>query len=159
MLRSGPPRSFVAIEELIMGQDFAQHPVVGAWRWSNLSEDADADVSYGVYHADGTYLETFRTLGTAIGSWKATGERTADLTYVFQDLSEDPNAIEPGSLTIRGTAEVDDAGVVRARFTLDARKLDGAIAFQSGPHQAFGTRIEVEPMVPFDPPATDTPAT
>jgi hypothetical protein len=136
----------------------ADHPIVGAWRWDNDLANPDTHISYGVFHDDGTYLEVTTGAGTAVGSWLPTGERTADVTNVFQDISEDPSIIEVGTSTIQLAAEVDESGIITlASFTADVQTLDGTILFQGGPYDARGTRVEVEPMVPFGTPAAGTP--
>ena len=65
--------------------DMAGHPVVGGWYWENSSTDPFDD-SFAVFHADGTYVEETPYIGTGIGVWEATGERSADLIIVFQDI-------------------------------------------------------------------------
>src|SRR5215218_7449070 len=55
----------------------ATHPLVGTWRWDNDPADP-ADDSYGIFAADGSYLEVTTGVGTGIGSWDPTGDRTAD---------------------------------------------------------------------------------
>ena len=133
------------------------HPLVGVWRWDNDPAHPNTRVTYGMFHADGTYAEISTGAGTAAGVWEATGANTADVTCVFQDLSEDPMVMEPGESIARMTVEVDADGVAHALFTFDVRKLDGEVVFQGGPYEAIGTRLNVEKMVPFDTPADGTP--
>jgi hypothetical protein len=110
----------------------ATHPVVGTWWWENISADPFDD-SYAIFHADGTYVEETSYIGAGIGSWQATGERTADLVIVFQDIEGglDPNqpaAFVPGTITFRLSIEVDSAGnVIVARGPAETRSPDGTL--------------------------------
>ena len=92
----------------------AAHPIVGMWWWENGSADPFDD-SFAVFQADGTYVEETPFIGAGIGTWVPTGERTADLLIVFQDVEGgiDPNkpaAFVAGTLTFRLAIEVDSAG-------------------------------------------------
>src|SRR5215213_11767617 len=70
----------------------ATHPLVGTWRWDNDPADP-ADDSYGIFAADGSYLEVTKptNVGIGIGSWIPTGDRTADVITVYQDV--DPTEV------------------------------------------------------------------
>ncbi len=115
--------------------DTAAHPVVGAWFWENSSTDPFDD-SYAVFHADGTYVEETSYIGAGIGAWEATGERSADLIIVFQDIEGglDPNlpaAFVAGTFTVRLTIELDEAGnAIRAIGPIEIRTPDGALTDQ-----------------------------
>jgi hypothetical protein len=137
----------------------ATHPVVGAWRWDNDPATPNTHISYAIFHDDGTYLEVTTGAGTAVGSWQPTGERSAKVTNVFQDMSEDPTIVEPGEGTMRQVVEADETGsTLRALYTAEVKTLDGTLEFAGGPYEAIGTRVEVEEMVPFDTPVAATPA-
>ena len=71
----------------------ATHPIVGMWWWENASADPFDD-SFAVFQEGGTYVEETPFIGAGIGTWVPTGERTADLLIVFQDIEGglDPNA-------------------------------------------------------------------
>src|SRR5215213_6598435 len=79
----------VAVQPEISAQDAtpgpaAAHPVVGAWI---VTTDTTMDVNLpalAVATADGTYIESHPDLGVGVGTWKATGIRTAELTIVFR---------------------------------------------------------------------------
>ena len=106
----------------------AEHPIVGAWTWDNDPENPGIDLSYAIFHDDGTYTEVNSDGSVNIGAWEPTGERTADLTALFQFT--DPDTDE----TIRGTlllaAEVDETGNgITAPFTFQARDADGTVVF------------------------------
>ncbi len=71
-----------------------RHPVVGAWRWVNDPADPASD-SYAIFHPDGTYVEASTFAGVAVGVWAASGERSADLTEVFQDIDPSLEGFTP----------------------------------------------------------------
>jgi hypothetical protein len=57
----------------------AAHPVVGTWRFVTDFGEGPT-VSYGIFHADGTYIEEAYVDGPMnFGVWEPTGERTAGL--------------------------------------------------------------------------------
>src|SRR5829696_3679382 len=88
----------------------ATHPIVGTWRWDNDPADP-ADDSYGIFAADGSYLEVTKptNVGIGIGSWIPTGDRTADVITVYQDV--DPTEVyEPGTATFLMSVNVDEGG-------------------------------------------------
>ena len=124
------------------------HPVVGAW-WPATA--------YAVFHADGTYLEVVPNSGVGVGVWRATDERSAELTYVFQDIDPEPATTAPGTVTVRQLVEVDAAGdAFTAPLTVEVRIPDGTVVF-SAAYTARGTRLHVEPMLPLGTPAAGTP--
>lgn len=128
----------------------ATPPVVGAWRWDRDLAHPNTRLAYGVFHADGTYEEVSTGFGTAVGVWQATGARSISATYVFQDLASDPAVVEPGVITIRLQADVTPSGnVLAARFTYDARTLDGVLVEHGGPDAAQGARVTMAPQGPL----------
>jgi hypothetical protein len=130
----------------------ADHPVVGAWRFDTNVDDPANPPSYAIFHADGTYTESHPTVGTGIGVWEPTGERTADLTIVFPDLDPTEAGFTRGELTIHAAVEVDENGnVLTAPYTFEGTDLDGATLF-ADTLTATATRIEGEPMVPLGTP-------
>ena len=133
----------------------AEHPIVGAWTWDTIPTTRDQTSADAIFHDDGTYTEVNSDGSINIGAWEPTGERTADLTALFQFV--DPDTDE----TIRGTlllaAEVDETGnSITAPFTVEARNADGEVVF-AGQFLALGTRIDVVPMVPLGTPMAGTP--
>ena len=79
----------------------AQHPVVGTWRFvSNPAKPPDA---YGIFHADGAYIETGLFAGVVVGAWRATGARSFDVTACFQDVDLSVAGVTPGRSTTRAT--------------------------------------------------------
>ena len=110
-----------------------------------------------MFHADGTYLEVDPNIGVGVGVWRATGERSAELTYVFQDIDPEPATTAPGTVTVRQSVEVDAAGdAFTAPLTVEVRIPDGTVVF-SAAYTARGTRLHVEPMLPLGTPAAGTP--
>src|SRR5215207_1753621 len=88
----------------------ATHPIVGTWHWDNDPSDP-ADDSYGIFAADGSYLEVTKpnNVGVGIGSWVPTGDRTADVITVYQDV--DPTAVfAAGTATFLMSATVEESG-------------------------------------------------
>src|SRR5688500_19454490 len=86
------------------------HPVVGAWWTDNDAPGPGVATAYALFHADGTYLEVDPNIGVGVGVWRASGERSAELTYVFQDIDPEPATTAPGTVTVRQAMTVDAAG-------------------------------------------------
>jgi hypothetical protein len=123
---------------------------------ADAADPANA-LSYGVVHADGTYIEVHPLVGVGVGVWRATGERTADLTIVFQDVDPSPAGLAAGALTVRVAVAVDATGsAITAPFTTEGRAPDGTVLFANA-FTAMATRLAVEPMAPQGTPAA-TPA-
>jgi hypothetical protein len=142
-----------------IGQEnpIAQHPIVGGWRCENVIEPGqDVVVSYALFYADGTYVEVEPDGKVMIGVWRATGARSAAVTFFVQ------YPLEPGSdATVRAegrlAAELDQTGnTMTAPFTFEARKPDRTIHF-AGEFIAHGTRLEVAPMVSLETAPAGTP--
>jgi hypothetical protein len=133
----------------------AEHPIVGAWEWDNDPDHPGTDISYAIFHDDGTYTELNGNGTINIGAWEPTGERTADLTA--RNLFIDPDTNETFRGTLLLAAEVDETGnSITAPFTFEARNTDGEVVF-AGEFLAIGTRIDVVPMVPLGTPMAGTP--
>ncbi|MEA2596577.1 MAG: hypothetical protein QOF01_3046, partial [Thermomicrobiales bacterium] len=80
-----------------------------------------------------------------VGTWTATGERTASLTIVYHDVDEALTL--RGTIIIRAAAEVSaDGDSFTAPYTADFVAPDGTSGGEIGPATAVGTRIVVEPM-------------
>jgi hypothetical protein len=137
--------------------DLADHPVVGAWVFDTDAADPANALSYAAFHADGTYVEVHPLVGVGVGVWRPTGERTADLTIVFQDIDPTPAGAAPGTLIIRAAAEVNSTGdALIAPFSSEGRAPDGTVLF-ANTFTATATRLEIEPMVPLGTPEAATP--
>lgn len=134
----------------------ADHPIVGAWRLLNEPGTPEENVSYAIFHAAGTYTEAHPYGGTGIGAWTPTGERSADLTIYFQNISQDPNVFEPGVVTVWQAIEVDEkAMTLAATGTVEVALPDGTVVF-AGAAVSQGTRLEAQP-VPLGTPIAGTP--
>lgn len=111
-----------------------QHPIVGAWFWQNISDDAFDD-SYAVFGVEGTYVEETAYIGAGIGSWTPTGDHTADLIIVFQDIEggldpDKPAAVVPGTLKFWLSIDVSpDGNSLTATGPVEGRKADGTLAY------------------------------
>ena len=147
-------RSTTAQEDTMAG-----HPIVGAWRLVNEPGTPEENVSYAIFHADGTYTEAHPYGGTGIGAWAPTGERSADLTIVFQNISQDPNVFEPGVVTVWQANEADETGeTLTATGTAEVAMPDGTVVFE-GEANFLNTRLQAEPVPEMGPPAAGTPIT
>ena len=136
----------------------AAHPVVGAWSTANDAPGPGVNTAYAIYHADGAYLEVDPNIGTGVGVWRATGERSAELTAVYQDIDPDPNAAAPGTVTVRKSVNVDETGnAFTGALTVEVRIPDGTVVFTAS-YAGRGTRLELGPMAPPGTPTTGTPA-
>ena len=77
------------------------------------------------------------------GAWTSTGDRT--LAFTFVELQSDETGAFVGTVTVRGTSELDAAGALTGHFTFDVTDPTGKVVFAgSGTFQ--GIRIVVEPM-------------
>src|SRR5215208_199287 len=69
----------------------ASHPLVGTWQQHDL--ESPAATGFVVFHADGTVVATRRYRGVALGLWRPTGERTAELVLIeLLPIVRDTNA-------------------------------------------------------------------
>jgi hypothetical protein len=135
----------------------ANHPVVGAWWSANDAEGPGVNTAYVVFHGDGTYLEVDPNIGVGVGAWRPTGDRSAELTYVFQDIDPEPNATAPGTVIVRQAVDVDETGnAFVAPLTVEVRLPDGMVVFTAA-YTARGERLEIEPMGPLGTPVAATP--
>ena len=136
--------------------DTAAHAVVGAWWTANDAPGPGVESAYVVFHADGTYLEADPNIGVGLGVWQATGARTADVTYIFQDIDPEPATTAPGTVTVRQAVTVDAAGdAFTAPLTVEVRLPDGTVVFTAA-YTARGTRMTVEPIGPLGTPVAAT---
>ena len=135
----------------------AVHPVVGSWWAANDAPGPGVNTATAVFHADGTYLEVDPNIGTGVGMWQATGQRTADLIAVYQDIDPDPAVAAPGTVTVRKTVEVDETGdAFTGLLTVEVKIPDGTTVFTAS-YAGRGTRLQIEPIVPLGTPLAGTP--
>ncbi|MCD6030248.1 MAG: hypothetical protein K0S78_2422 [Thermomicrobiales bacterium] len=127
--------------------DMASHPVVGAWRWKNGPGDP-IPYTFAIFHDDGTYTEVTNGVGTGIGAWQPTGERTLDLTAFFQDTDPSVEGFAPGTITVWADMTVDpDGTTATALYTAEGILPDGTVVFSASPPTTGTlTRVEVESL-------------
>jgi hypothetical protein len=122
-----------------------EHPLVGAWMLDPDRRDLGNLSQLVVVSADGTYHSTDAAGRDMVGTWQATGPRTATNTLV---------AFAPGeggtfgdTVKVRGAVEVAaDGQSFTATYTVESVGADGVGTGQFGPISASGKRIVVEPM-------------
>ena len=149
-------RSTTAQEATPAAMRTAEHPVVGAWRWNNAPEDL-LPYTYAIVHDGGTYHEVAGD-ATGIGVWQATGERTAEIGYLFQDLDPTSGAFEPGTVILRAAVEVNAAGdAATVTYSVEARAPDGTVAFAVDGLEGTLTRITLESLAFPGTPVAATP--
>jgi hypothetical protein len=142
---SRPPAA--AQEATPSGMDAtATHLVVGAWTFvSGSGENVFPSIAH--FHADGTYTEVLPWGAVLMGAWQPTGERTAVVTLVLNELQDDKLWQGQG----RATAEVDETGnSMTWEGIFVGRFQDGTIEFTDEGSPSTGTRLEAGPMVSLD---------
>jgi hypothetical protein len=136
----------------------ADHPIVGVWRYQNPPEDL-VPVSYGTYHADGTYFEVSgKDIG--VGVWEPTGARTAELILFYQDIDAESLAFEPGTVTVRAILDLNeqgDAGI--ATYSLEVQAPDGTQLFFAEGLEAPMVKLTTTTTAPVFQPRGDPAAT
>lgn len=119
----------------------ATHPVVGLWSWDLAHMTPPGARSYAIFHADGTFVDANPFLGTGVGLWRATGERTADLLIYYYDAGTDAGGNRLNVVIAKGPMEVNDAGqALTLLCTYEVQALDGAIV-DSGAQTETATRV------------------
>jgi hypothetical protein len=119
------------------------HPFVGAWRMTNAAFPEEAPILV-MLHADGTYFQVEVDGSIGIGSWEATGERSAAVTF-FEQFADDRGAVN--TITIRAAGVVASGGdAFTATYTIELTRPDGASGGEYGPGTVEATRIAVEPL-------------
>lgn len=124
------------------------HPAIGAWSIDAEPENPDNAPEYTVLGSDGSVINVNPEGGPAIGSWSASGDRTADLTMLAPMV--DPEAGFLGMLTIRASVGVaDDGQTFSGNYTLEfPAGPEGMLPppGEYGPAEVTGRRIAVELM-------------
>ena len=125
------------------------HPIVGTWMWDNNPDNPGADISYAIFHADGSYVETSAFNGTALGAWQATGERSVLLIETFLDIDESP-AVAPGTATFLIALTVDERGTTFMGLgAVQVRSPAGEVTFEANRLSFRGKRVTVAPLPEF----------
>ena len=135
----------------------AQHPIVGAWRWTNAPDDP-VPYTYAIFHDDGTYLEVTMGVGSIIGAWQPTGERTVEVTSFAQDIDPSVEGVEPGTIKTDFAATItEDGTTATALYRVQVATPDGTVMFTSDVMEGTLARIEVDSMDVMGTPVTGTP--
>jgi len=88
-----------------------------------------------------------------VGAWRATGERTAVLIAIYQDIDPDPVGTAPGTVTVRKSVEVDQTGkAFTGSLAVEVKLPDGTTVFTAS-YTGRGTRLGIEPPAPSATPA------
>ncbi len=121
------------------------HPLVGAWRVAVQVPGAPVGTNLATFAADGTVAVAFPTpnpaapsqthkleyWSTALGSWSASAERGAAMTFV--SLGADESGIPIGTHTITATVEVAaDNASWQGPFTIEIAAADGSVLASVG---------------------------
>ena len=132
-----------------------EHPAIGAWLIESSPGDATDPPELATV-APGGIITNAGPDGTGYGSWTATGERSADATFLFP-LADPTCGCLVGYGTIRASIEVAEdgqsfAGTYTVELPAATADAPGAPAGQLGPGEVTGQRIVVDPMgVPVGP--------
>ncbi len=120
----------------------ADHPVVGAWQLERDEAAPGSPPAVALFFADGAYVEFDADPASSdgVGTWRPTGERTAEVTFVSIMAGQD--AAPAGLATVRAAVEVaaDDQNL-GAAYTVQFGGGD-----EHGPGSVVGRRIAAEPM-------------
>ncbi len=105
--------------------DPATHLPAGVWQWNAYPEHPELS-NFAIFHPSGAYTEWQPVAGEAVGLWRPTGERTADLLFVFTDANPAIDVYEPGIVTFTITIQIDETGnALDAEGTIDVRDAGG----------------------------------
>ena len=137
----------VAVAPGVSAQVTAEHPAIGAWLIDGTPEDTTDPREVVLIGPGGTIINAGPE-GTAYGSWAATGDTTADATFLFP--VSDPEAGFIGYATVRTSIEVaEDGQSFAGTYTMESpagMEARGAPVGQFGPGDVTGQRVSVEPM-------------
>lgn len=123
--------------------DLAVHPIVGAWQPVGDPATPD-DRSFIAFHSDGTFTTVHAIAGPGIGVWRATGERTGELTAKGVNNSFDAGQYQAGTNTMWVTFEVAaDGKSFTGPMTVALTNPDGSY-FAGFEAVMNATRLEVE---------------
>jgi hypothetical protein len=128
----------------------ASHPLVGGWRLDNASFTGDGESfpSVAIFDSDGTYIEVLPWGAILLGVWEPTGERTANLTFVLNEIIDDKMVQGEGRTTI----EVDESGNTMSLIGTFISLFDDGTVDMAVESPSTGTRLEALPMVPLGTP-------
>ncbi len=138
----------LAIAPGVSAQATDEHPAVGAWILDATPADATDPLEL-LTVAPGGIVVSASPQGTGYGSWAATGQSSADATFLIPLY--DPEGGFGGYLTARTSIEVAEdgqsfAGTYTVELPAGMAEALGAPLGQLGPGDVTGQRIAVEPM-------------
>lgn len=114
----------------------AGHPIVGTW----MVTDPSGSPSVTSFTADGVVTDIEADGGAALGTWVATGDRTAAFTMILIVASPEFSA----SIQINVEVTIDETGNAgTGRYTYTAVLPDGTVA-ESGEGTVTVTRLGVQ---------------
>ena len=140
------------------------HPIVGVWQFDQELRQPGTDIYNAIFSNQGTYVDSsLDDSWFAIGTWRATGKRTAELFTSLQDLVPqdgfaadyvpEGNVFEPGVVVHRISYEVDATGnAMTCMGMVEIYNADGTLRGSYG-YEGIGTRMAV-----FSTHAAATPA-
>lgn len=137
----------------------AGHPITGVWQFDNELRQPGIDISNAVFTGEGNYVAGAVEFGyIAVGIWRATGERTAELFYTVQepilrdaftpDYAAEGATFGPLAAANWVVLEVNAAGnSVTGMTTVSYYQPDGTIGVTLE-FPILGTRMIVDPTAP-----------
>jgi hypothetical protein len=143
------------------------HPVIGSWQWTNFPGN-DQTISFAIFTADGTYVEAEPGRIVGVGTWRASGERTAELVslpkrrialdHLYEPgsvIARDPFVDSPEIWIIRLAIEVDESGNrMNATGTFESQDASGTV-IGTDPYTSIGDRMIVASSAAATPAAAD----
>lgn len=136
----------------------ANHPIVGTWVFDFPTDNFGTLVGYSSFHSDGTRTDLHPYAGSGIGSWRPTGERSAESILKYQNIAVEPGAVVPGTVTVWESETLDQSGESMSFDpVVELRDIDGTVlALFPAPGQPV-RRLVIEPPPPVPTPETGTP--
>lgn len=120
----------------------AGHPLVGTWIIDPEVDNPTNPPSFDAFMADGT-LVNIGSDGASVGSWEATGPRTATFTFTGVAQGTGSSAV----FIIRGNLEVDGTGEkITGAHSFTLVSADGKVLVAVKGGGAQGTRLHAEPL-------------
>ncbi len=108
------------------------HPVIGSWQWTNMPGTPREDISFAIFTGTGGYVEAGEGGFVAIGVWRATGERTAELVLNPSAAILTDEVFAPRYVVKSECLVIRDSGFLRIMIEVDAtgNRLTGTGAFE-----------------------------
>jgi hypothetical protein len=128
------------------------HPLIGVWQWADPTDPKNI-YAYAICSEEGYYTEGvwefFGSILLPLGTWRATGERTAEAVFVQQalvprDLFDPAQVMEGNTFAPPDSANLS---IWRLALTVDAT---GNGLTQTGGFEAFNAAGEVIHTQTFD---------